>query len=37
MGIGRVDITPPGDAYHRNWGAALHDRAEGIHRQLTAT
>lgn len=37
LGIGRVDITPPPDAYHRNWGAALHDRAEGIHRPLMAT
>lgn len=37
LGVGRVDITPPPDAYHRSWGAALHDRAEGIHRPLTAT
>lgn len=36
-GIGRVDITPPADAYHRNWGAALHDAAEGVHRPLSAT
>ncbi len=35
-GVGRVDITPPADAYHRNWGAALHDAAEGIHRPLSA-
>ena len=34
LGVGRVDITPPPDAYHRNWGAALHDAAEGIHRML---
>ena len=37
LGVGRVDITPPPDAYHRNWGAALHDAAEGIHRALVAT
>ena len=37
IGIGKADITPPPDAYHRNWGAALHDRAEGIHRPLSAT
>ena len=37
LGVGRVDITPPADAYHRNWGAALHDAAEGIHRPLLAT
>ncbi|MBT6144925.1 MAG: hypothetical protein HOH74_05820, partial [Gemmatimonadetes bacterium] len=37
LGIGRADITPPADAYHRNWGAALHDAAEGIHRPLLAT
>ena len=37
IGVGRVDITPPPDAYHRNWGAALHDAAEGIHRPLLAT
>jgi hypothetical protein len=37
IGIGRVDITPPSDSYHRNWGAALHDAAEGIHRPLFAS
>ena len=37
LGVGRIDITPPADAYHRNWGAALHDAAEGIHRPLLAT
>lgn len=36
LGVGRVDITPPADAYHRSWGAALHDAAEGIHRPLHA-
>lgn len=36
-GVGRVDITPPADAYHRNWGAALHEAAEGIHQPLYAT
>lgn len=36
LGIGTADITPPSDAYHRNWGAALHDAAEGVHRPLLA-
>jgi hypothetical protein len=30
------DITPPIGIYHRMWGAALHDRATGIHRPLEA-
>jgi hypothetical protein len=37
LGLAAVDITPPSDAYHRNWGAALHDAAAGIHRHLRAT
>ncbi len=37
VGIGRRDITPPVGIYARNWGAALHDTAEGIHRPLLAT
>ena len=37
IGVARVDITPPVGIYCRNWGAALHDRAEGIHRPLTLT
>ncbi len=37
LGTGVADITPPADAYHRNWGAALHDAAESIHRPLSAT
>ena len=36
-GLARADITPPVGIYHRMWGAALHDRAEGIHRPLLAT
>lgn len=35
--IARCDITPPVGIYHRMWGAALHDRATGVHRPLTAT
>lgn len=35
--IGQVDITPPVGIYHRMWGAALHDRATGVHRPLSAT
>ena len=33
----RGDITPPIGIYHRMWGAALHDRATGVHRPLEAT
>ncbi len=33
----RCDITPPVGIYHRMWGAALHDRATGVHRPLEAT
>jgi hypothetical protein len=31
-----ADITPPVGIYHRMWGAALHDRATGVHRPLMA-
>jgi hypothetical protein len=37
VGFGRTDITPPVGIYHRMWGAAVHDRATGVHRPLTAT
>jgi Neutral/alkaline non-lysosomal ceramidase, N-terminal len=37
LGLARCDITPPAGIYHRMWGAATHDRATGVHRQLTAT
>ena len=37
IGVGRQDITPPVGILTRNWGAAAHDVAEGIHRPLTAT
>lgn len=30
------EITPPVGIYHRMWGAALHDRATGVHRPLMA-
>jgi hypothetical protein len=33
----RCDITPPVGIYHRMWGAALHDKATGVHRPLEAT
>lgn len=36
-GFGRAEVTPPSGIYHRMWGAALHDRATGVHRPLTAT
>jgi hypothetical protein len=35
IGASRADITPPVGIYARNWGAAAHDVAEGIHRPLT--
>jgi hypothetical protein len=37
LGIARRDITPPAGIYHRMWGAAAHDRSEGVHRPLLAT
>jgi len=37
IGIAREDITPPIGIYSRNWGAAEHDTADSIHRQLTLT
>ena len=37
IGIAREDITPPVGVYSRNWGAAKHDTADSIHRQLTLT
>ncbi len=33
-GFASGDITPPVGIYHRMWGAALHDRATGVHRPL---
>lgn len=37
MAILHADITPPVGIYHRMWGAASHDIAEGIHRPLRGT
>jgi len=37
VGLARGDITPPIGIYHRMWGAAVHDRAEAIHKSLLAT
>ncbi|MCC6422805.1 MAG: hypothetical protein IT447_04950 [Phycisphaerales bacterium] len=37
IGVARRDITPPPGIHSRNWGAATHTAAEGIHRPLTAT
>jgi hypothetical protein len=36
FGLARCDVTPPVGIYHRMWGAAVHDRATGVHRPLTA-
>ena len=35
IGLARTDITPPPGIFCRNWGAARHDAAEGVHRPLT--
>ena len=37
LGIARRDITAPVGIYARSWGAASHDRAEGIHRNMSTT
>lgn len=37
IGVARRDITPPIGIYARQWGAASHDVAEGIHRPLCVT
>ncbi|CAL1519052.1 neutral/alkaline non-lysosomal ceramidase N-terminal domain-containing protein [Chitinophaga sp. MM2321] len=37
IGVAQTDITPPTGIYSRNWGAALHDVAEGIHQPLMLT
>lgn len=37
FGVAVRDVTPPVGIYARNWGAAQHDAAEGIHRPCTAT
>lgn len=34
IGAARADITPPFGIYCRNWGAAKHDVANGLHRPL---
>jgi len=35
IGVSSRDITPPVGIYARNWGAAKHDRAEGVHAPLS--
>lgn len=37
IGIAKTDITPPFNIYSRNWGAAKHDTATGIHMPLQMT
>jgi hypothetical protein len=37
IGVARADITPPIGIYARNWGAAKHDVADGVHHPLTGT
>ena len=29
-GVGRTDMTPPVGIAHAGWGAAIHERAEGV-------
>lgn len=36
-GVGRADITPPIGISHAGWGAALHEKAEGIDMPLYST
>ncbi len=36
-GSARIDITPPVGIAHANWGAAVHERAEGVDMPLWAT
>lgn len=36
IGAAVRDITPPVGIYHRNWGAAATDTAEGVHQPLVA-
>ena len=36
-GVGRTDMTPPVGIAHTNWGARVHDRAEGIDMDMWAT
>ena len=37
IGVARADITPPAGIYARNWAAAEHDVAAGVHLPLTLT
>jgi len=37
VGLARTDITPPVGIFCRNWGAAMHDTARGVHRPLLLT
>lgn len=37
VGLARTDITPPVGIFCRNWGAAMHDTAQGVHRPLSLT
>lgn len=37
IGVSQKDITPPDGIFARNWGAATHDTADGVHRRLMLT
>ncbi len=36
-GVGRSDMTPPVGIAHGGWGAAIHERAEGVHMPFYCT
>ena len=36
-GVGRADMTPPVGIAHGGWGAAIHERAEGVHMPFYCT
>lgn len=37
IGVSQADITPPAGIYAKNWGAATHETAEGVHKPLYLT
>ncbi|MDR6804640.1 hypothetical protein J2Y45_003052 [Dyadobacter sp. BE34] len=37
IGVSQADITPPAGIYAKNWGAATHETAEGVHKPLFLT
>ncbi len=37
IGVSQADITPPTGIYAKNWGAAIHEVAAGVHKPLYLT